>query len=682
MRRSVALAPSLFSLLVLAGLTGCGGFNAAPSLPGTTTNMQMVGTVLSGKVPVAGAQVRLYVAGNSGNASAATDLMGTGSSSSAMYTTTALDGTFSLQGDFTCPSATSSLTPQVYLIATGGNPGLSGNVNNASLVLMDALGPCASLTSTSRTTVNEVTTVAAAWALSGFMTSATNVGSTATNAAGLTNAFLNAHLIADPAAGTTPGSALATNTTIETGKVAALANVIATCSGSDGSSACQKLFTASGVCTSTCTSDTLATALYIVKHPGGNASSLYALGSTANTFASTLSAAPNDWTLSMTVTGGGLKAPTELAIDTIGNVWVADYRGAVSAFNPQGTALSPAAGFGSGVLAAELYGLAIDGSNNVWVAVEENPSAVSGLYGISSGKTLGSVISVNGSTNVTSNNIYFPESLATGQDGSIIIGNYGDQAISTFNYSASAGFVFGLANAGVGYISEPTDESGDANGGVWVANNGDYTVAHIDKNGFILSHPNCCNGANGIATDKLGNAWVSNYAVNSVSEILPGCDSNASSSASCYNNQQNVVVFGANASTCSTTSPTSTGCGDTGGGLASPSKLIVDAAQNIWVANYHGVDVGYPSTITELAGNGNTVAAGTPLSPSTVRNSNGTVTAAGGFGLDAKLLNTFGISADASGNLWTSNNALDNVVMFFGLAAPTATPRVPVPVTP
>jgi hypothetical protein len=100
------------------------------------------------------------------------------------------------------------------------------------------------------------------------------------------------------------------------------------------------------------------------------------------------------------------------------------------------------------------------------------------------------------------------------------------------------------------------------------------------------------------------------------------------------------------------------------------------------VANYKPLDAGFTSTITEIAGSFNTAAAGTPISPSAVYNGSGTVTAAGGYGLDANLLNPFDLAADASGNLWVANNAYNNVVMFFGLVAPTATPRVPTPVVP
>jgi streptogramin lyase len=647
----------------------------------------MQGTVMGGQQPVSGAQVRLYVAGQTGNASAATNLMGTGTGSSATFTTTASDGTFSINTDYTCPAATSGYVPQVYLVATGGNPGLSGSgtASNPALVMVDALGPCGNLSASTKVTINEITTVAAAWALAGFATSETNIGSTSTNGAGLANAFMNAQLIADPATGVTPGSSLPSTNTLEIGKINALADVIASCVNSDEGNptsrptACVNLYRASGLCTNDCNLGTFQAALQIVKNPAQNVPAIFGLIPANQPYATNLALAPHDWTLSMTVTGGGLNSPTELAIDTAGNVWVANYysadhsSGTVSAFNPQGTAYTGANGFGYQSLGTEIYGLAVDSRNNVWAAIEEAPGgsgSIAGLNGISSGNTLGSLITIQ-----TSNYIYFPESLATGINGNVIIGNYGDSTTSVFNYTPQNGFAFtSLVNAGYPYSSQPTDVAGDANGGVWLADEGAYTVTHIDANGYLLSHPSCCFAANGVATDKLGNAWVSNYYGNSVSEIGPGCDGNANPHASCYNNQTNVVLIGAN-STCGNSNAAAGSCGDTNGGLASPAKVIVDAAQNVWVVNYHG------QSITELAGS----SASTPgagISPSTTYNTDGTVNVQGGYGLDANLLEPFDLAADASGNIWVANEANNDLVMFFGIAAPTATPRLPTPVTP
>lgn len=669
---SFLLSSAALTLSALA-ITGCG---FTPSSVTSSGSIQLQGTVMGGQQPVSGATVRLYIAGSSGNASAATDILGTGTGSPLTYATTDANGKFSITGDYTCPAATSSYTPQAYLVATGGNPGLNGNINNSSIAMVDALGPCAKLPGITTVSINEITTVAAAWALGGFASSPTNIGASSTNSAGLANAFLNANLIADPSAGTTPGSALPATNTIETGKVDALADIIATCVNSDGTTPCQTLFNTIGLCSTTCTSDTFSAALYVVQHPWISAtrvSNMFGLIGTTAAYPTSLSAAPHDWTLSMTITGGGLYMPTDLALDSAGNVWVADYYGAVSAFNPQGTALSPTNGFGYGTLLPEIFGLAVDGNNNVWATIEENPSGVSGLYGITSGQTIGSLISLNSGTVATSYDIYYPESMATEQNGNIAVGNNGSATVSVYNYTPANGIVFTLANAGAPYSNEPSDVSGDPNNGAWLADEGSDTVTHVDASGNLLSHPVVGSQPNGVGTDRSGNAWVGLFHNNAVAEVLPGCDSNATSGASCYNSQENVVVNVTDTSCYGTTYNASTiSCG----GTYTPGKVVVDAAQNVWLVNYHGY------SITEIAGNANTLAPGTGISPPTIYNSQGAVVTYGGYGQDAKLLDPFALAPDASGNIWVSNEAYNNLVMFFGIATPTKTPRLPVPAAP
>ena len=106
-----------------------------------------------------------------------------------------------------------------------------------------------------------------------------------------------------------------------------------------------------------------------------------------------------------------------------------------------------------------------------------------------------------------------------------------------------------------------------------------------------------------------------------------------------------------------------------GGGLNNPIASVVDAGGQFWVANEDSLTVG--GSISEIAGNNNVSApAGTALSP------------ASGLGLDAAIMEPYGIAADASGNIWVSDQIGDALVMFFGLATPTATPATPIPTAP
>jgi streptogramin lyase len=107
----------------------------------------------------------------------------------------------------------------------------------------------------------------------------------------------------------------------------------------------------------------------------------------------------------------------------------------------------------------------------------------------------------------------------------------------------------------------------------------------------------------------------------------------------------------------------------TGGGIMNPSDTEVDAAQNVWVTN-HLEQMGQTSeSFSELAGSTST-SPGAALSPST------------GFGLDANLVQPYALALDASGNVWISSEGSNSLVMFFGVGAPTKTPRPPTPLAP
>lgn len=205
------LAVLPLSLLVLSlSLAGCALQQTAP--PATISGAALNGHVHGGNQPVSYSTLQLYAAATTGYASASLALIPSGSyylggapgcvasSSQTCYPAVESDahGGFTLTGDYTCPSASS----QVYLVATGGNPGLSTGTNNSTLAMMAALGSCGNLTGTTPITINEVTTVAAVWALAPFMSGYANVGTSSTNTAGLAQAVTNAGVLVNIADGT------------------------------------------------------------------------------------------------------------------------------------------------------------------------------------------------------------------------------------------------------------------------------------------------------------------------------------------------------------------------------------------------------------------------------------------------------------------------------------------------
>ena len=100
--------------------------------------------------------------------------------------TTQTGGAFNITGDYTCPSSNS----QVYLYSIGGDPGL-GDGANPSAGLLASLGTCNKLSSLTYVVVNEISTIATAYAIAGYATDATDVSSSGSALAqvGIANAF-------------------------------------------------------------------------------------------------------------------------------------------------------------------------------------------------------------------------------------------------------------------------------------------------------------------------------------------------------------------------------------------------------------------------------------------------------------------------------------------------------------
>ena len=622
--------------LFLLCLTGCGmGDPAAPSPVPLTVN----GRVHGGQQAVVGAQIQLYVAGNAGNGSAASALL-------TKTVTSGTDGGFSITGDYSCPSATS----QVYIVATQGNPGLGSGGNNPALAMTTALGSCGNLSASQFIWVNEVTTAAAAWALAPFAKDITHIGASSTNATGLANAFLNAQLIADTSTGNV--AALASNLKTEPGKIYELADAVESCINSDGTSGCQPLFTAATPSGGSAPTNTWDAVMNIVKNPANNVGGVFAAIGPQPPFATSLTKAPNDWTLSLTVTGGAITSPESLAADSQGNIWVAsnNVNGAlVSAVNPQGTPLS-GSGFGSTANLAQEFGLAVDFNDNVWVTDGQNPShgtkgSVVRLSGVSSGGTLGTP------TIFSDSSLDYPYAVAADTDGSIWIANYyllgSSTSLVKLNPSTST---YTPINMGTGF-GFAVAVAADPSHGAWATGtSGNISFAHADNTGSVVFESNCCGVAGAVALDSSNNVWVADTTNNTSNGYSGSTPTGAITEVSSSGTTEKDFI--------------------TTGGITNPSHIAIDAGQNVWVSNLHttSTTTQYES-FSELAG-ANSSNPGAAISPST------------GYGLDAGLLQPYALIVDPSGNVWVSNTYGNSLVMFFGMATPTKTPMPPTPVAP
>jgi streptogramin lyase len=423
-------------------LTGCalnGTSATAFGGSGTTPQARFQGKVFGGQQPVSGATIQLYTVGTTGTASAATPLI-------ASPGVTNSSGQFAITGAYSCASAT-----QVYIVATGGN---SGSGTNPSLSLMAALGPCSSLTSSTFININELTTIAAVYALSPYMTSYTQIGATGSNPSGLVNAFKTANLLVDSGPGASP--APPAGMTLPTTRLNTLADILAACVNTTGASSagCTSLFSATGA------SETIGAGLAIAKNPGSaNLTALYSLAVPASPFVPMLSAQPNDFTLALNYTGAELASPYGIAIDATGNAWVTNEAGFSVVKAPSPTQSFVTTSYSTGGLLAP-RGISIDRSGNVWIANTGGNNVVE----------LTSAGSPASGSPFSSSGISAPIAIANDSSGNAWVANFNGNSITELS---SAGTASGSSPVtGSGALSAPTSIALDANGRVAVANAG------------------------------------------------------------------------------------------------------------------------------------------------------------------------------------------------------------------
>ena len=589
------------------------------------TTINIKGVVSGGTSSISGATIALYVAGSKGNGSAPTAV-----STFLEPVVSDSNGNFDVTADYACVNA----SDQMYLVATGGSPDPNSSANNAALELMAPLGRCDQLSSVTSVTLNEVTTVASAWALSQFLSPGGNVGASSTNVQGLANAVITANNLVNIATGASPGAALPANVTVSTSKLNMLANALASCVNSVGGANCSSLLTdatAGGVTPS----NTLDAALNIARNPASNVSAIYTLAAANTVFQSTLTSAPPDWMLYATLTGGGmaLNQVEAIAVDSGGSVWVSTYGNATAAqayiakFSPNGTPASPNGFSGNGI--NEVYGMALDASDNVWIANEQTTWQGGGNGDITELNSSGQPLT--GAGGITAGGIDFPLAVATDTNGTVWVADYDHSHVTLLTSAGTA--ISPASGFGVGYVSLPLAIAVDANHNAWVGNSGSGpTITRISPDGSQVANLTCCDEVVGMAVDQKNNLWTVNYDSDDISQIT----------------------------NLSATTPTIGGSFGGGGGLDSPNGIAVDGAGNIWVTNY-GSD---PGSLSELAGS-NAASPGTFLSPNTT-----------GFGSDASMLGANRLAVDASGNIWVSNTGYDTVTEFIGAAVPVKTPLV------
>jgi hypothetical protein len=431
MQQRTCCAAVALALAALA-LTGCGvGSSAASSGPVSVTGLAISGKVHGGQSPVKTSTVNLYAAGTTGYGSAATLLASTSTDTS---------GNFNITAPYTCPSG-----GQIYITAIQGD---SGSGNNLNLAMMAALGTCP--VTSAIVNINEVTTVATVWALAPFMTGPTNIGSPSTPQAlsGIAAAFADVNTLVNVPTGVTPGLSAPTNATVPTALIYTLANIIAPCINSAGGTAgqmnnCGSLFTQTTI--TTAPTDTITAAMNIAQHPGTNVTNIYGLAATAPPFQTGLSSQPNDFTLAVTFTGN-MAAPTALAADASGNIWIASKGNSKIVELAQNGTLLSGTGYTNSLNAPSA--LAFDPSGNLWVTNEFTSTLSkfnsSGTPAANSPYTGGGMSSPIGIAFDSQGNGWISNITATGTVTEVIPGSGSTPTFSSYTPSATNHYAVGV----------------------------------------------------------------------------------------------------------------------------------------------------------------------------------------------------------------------------------------------
>jgi len=645
----------LAALILLAPfvLTGCStSFNATPSGPLTTgSSSAMKGSLYGGQQAIVNAHVYMFAAdtlayGNASDSlilSDSTDAYpSTADTNGNYYVSTDSSGTFLLAaGEYSCTAG-----QQVYMYATGGNP---GGGSNTAAALMAVLGNCngdGTFPNISYVTINEVSTIAAAYALSGYAVDATHVadaegdathiaaGSSAITLAhnGLANAFNTAANLFNVSAG---GGALAKipagNGTVPQTRINTLANILAACVNTSSSTSvpCTTLFANTKNAASVAPTDTATAAINLAHSPGPSTAgmtALYGLPSTQPPFAPALTAKPKDFAIGIKFTGNSTIGTYSVAIDAEGNAWLANTT-SLSELSPTGVVLSGTNGFGSTTL-QDVEGLAIDPNNgNIWTgdavgSLEQfssagvmNPSSPFAIVPNPSGESyLGVSVDLNG-------NVW----VANGLGGNVIETNSAGTILSNPPYVPSGGgpeallplvngniwsvnynYLSLLSPAGVDITPSniPTDndaaDSGtgvlDSSGNVWLTQQGflvelgpDGTELSPAGTGYVGGGDDTTTTSGTMTIDGNNVLWIANYYKNTLSAF---------------------------STTTKKFLTTTTGLGS--GTISEPESVAIDGSGNIWVATQTAIN-GYPlfdEGVTELIGMA--TPAVTPITPGNI----------------------------------------------------------------
>jgi streptogramin lyase len=495
---------------------------------------------------------------------------------------------------------------------------MAPGTNNPALAMMSILGTCPADSNLAASVpyifLNEVTTVAAVYALSGFMADASHVSSAASPASqrGLANAFAAVHNLVDVSSGAARQQNDIDNGVMPQAQLNTLADILVPCINSAGNtSACSTLFSNSKSLDGSQTpSDTITATLNIAHNPGANVVALFTLVGASPPFQPTITSPPNDWSLALTFFSQNMAGPYFPAIDSLGNLWVPAYASnSVTEFDPTGNILSGYFGYTKGGF-DQPFSIAIDSNDTPWIM----------SFGTNGASVL-THLSSDGTPRISAapcfatcffmafdaqQQLWISETAEAAVLKSFGTGDFSHFSTNAYDSSIAIdshgnGWTLGL-NQTLYRLTLPTTVARfpqtvtstsptglttvaiDSADNVWFASNRNSALGKFSSSGAAISPPGGYTGGglsnpSGIAVDGSNRVWVSNRGNNSISAF-----SNSGAPLSPATGYRDINVSG-------------------------PRGLVIDASGNVWVSNFTS------NSVTEFLGIA--TPAVTPISPTT-----------------------------------------------------------------
>jgi hypothetical protein len=337
-----------------------------------------------------------------------------------------------------------------------------------------------------------------------------------------------------------------------------------------------------------------------------------------------LTVAPNEFSLGLVFTGGGINLTNGMAVDAMGNVWSTNDSYYLTEISSAGAFLSGPNGYFSGAYVP--CPIAIDLNDNVWIGngahTIDGPGS---LFELSSNGTV-----LSGANGYGYGLLRTPEGLAVDASNNIWVTDTASDNVVEFSNSGQV--LSGTKGFTGGGISNPYELAITSTGDVWITNSTTYSISALSSSGVPFTPSTGVTGegffgGSSLAIDHQNNVWaVTEGPGAQVSKVSPDgvilYGSGYATTAMQGVNATGVTIAidgDDNAWTpsgspavieLSSTGETLSGSNGYGGGIASyPQYLVIGGSGDVWVSSatftpsgVRGVPGVYTFKITELVG--------------------------------------------------------------------------------